>query len=275
MAKKCSIFKGTLIILAAFMLIVNLGSVSNAESMDKAKSIDILKYIKVKKDNLGKPKSEIANLDFDTAAPEVKLLILDARASIIHTKTWTILNEDTGKPAMKTRTQEDSDKFEDLPLFEDVFPGWDLEKINKWTKIKNICRDSLNFDPDIIDFNKLEDLNNLEKVMTQYSSMLKDNPSKIAAIDLAYELGEDSKSEVITKDFSTKEHSAAFDILISEAIYKDIDSILLEDNGMIKIKLKDGKIYTQDEIKKIYPRFLLRKLYELIEIKSTILEILN
>lgn len=275
MIRKGSIFKTSLIILAAFILIVNLGSISNAESMDKSKNIDILKYIKVKKDNLGRPKSEIANLDFDTATPEMKLLILDARANIAYTKTWTILNKDTGKPAMKTRSQENPDEFEDLPLFEDVFPGWNLDKINKWTKIKYICRDSNNFDPDIFDFNKLEDLNSLEKVMTQYGYMLENNPSKIAAINLAYELGEDSESEVITKDFSSKEHSAAFHILIGEAIYKEIDSILLEDNGMIKIKLKDGKIYSQDEIKKIYPRFHLKNLYELMEIKSTIFEILN
>ncbi|MGN9166235.1 hypothetical protein ACTNDY_13310 [Tissierellaceae bacterium HCP3S3_D8] len=274
MIKKDGVFKGVLVILAAFILIVNLGSISNAESMDKLENIDILKFIKVKKDNLGKSKSEIANLNFDTATPEMKLLILDARANIIHTKTWTILNEDTGKPAMKTRNQENPDKFEDLPLFEDVFPGWNLEKIDKWTKIKNICRDSLNFDPDTFDFNKLEDLNRLERVMNRYGSMLENNPSKIAAINLAYELGEDSKSEVITKDFNSKD-STAFDILIGEAIYKEIDSILLEDNGMIKIKLKDGKIYSQDEVKKIYPRFLLRNLYELMEIKSTILEILN
>ena len=65
---------------------------------------------------------QYAYLDIDSASPELKEKILDARDAIIFSKNWVA----DGYEAFVTN--ENDEVVEILPEFSTVFPGWDLPK---------------------------------------------------------------------------------------------------------------------------------------------------
>ena len=68
-----------------------------------------------------------AYLDFDSASPGLKEIILKARREIIFSTDWVADGHSMWVEDMRT-----GEIIREIPKFSEVFPGWDIPEEKKW-----------------------------------------------------------------------------------------------------------------------------------------------
>lgn len=93
-----------LIVLVLVMSMFSISALAGSPSDERPSTADFTEYY--------------AYLDLDTAPDELKPLIIEARNSIIYSKSWTV----DGQCSLYTP----DGTLEALPEFSELFPGWDV-----------------------------------------------------------------------------------------------------------------------------------------------------